>query len=89
MSTKKPNIEEARQSEIMARMPEDPMPTGWTRRTVVKGLGVAAAVATAACNSDTDAPADKPADGPAVSASRTCPTTSSPPVPTAGWAAAR
>ena len=48
MSKHKPGIEEARTLEIMDHMPDEAPPSGWTRRGVLRTMGVAAAVTTAA-----------------------------------------
>jgi len=46
----KPTIDQAREHEIMDRMPENPVKSGWTRRRMLQGSAVAAAAAAAACS---------------------------------------
>lgn len=83
MSTERPSIWNAKKDELMAEMPENPVPTGLTRRQAMKGLaGAGAATAAVACAGTTPAPSgtDSLAEPSVVAAPRlTTEQTSAPP----------
>ena len=66
----RPTIDQARDQEIMDRMPEEPVATGnrrrdWSRRTMLGAMGVAAAA--------TDAPAQAKVTSPTIPLLRRAP----------------
>jgi anaerobic selenocysteine-containing dehydrogenase len=56
MSNDKPTIWQRMREEVLDRMPENPSPTGFTRRRTLQGMGVASATLAAACSGGSTAP---------------------------------